>query len=117
MKSLMESFIFCAVEQLMPKDMLTSLRSDLKRKIFTHLFKIDLYLGHLDDIFFIWNSTDEELYLFLMKSIKSISSINLNQKYSKSEIKYLDVLVHKDEQQKLQIILFRNKTDRQFIFR
>ena len=33
-----------------------------------------------------------------MKSIKSICSINLNQKYSKSEIKYLVVLVHKDEQ-------------------
>ena len=45
---------------------------------------------------------------------KKHPSIKFDQKYSKSKIEFLDALVYKDEQQRLQTILFKKKTDKQY---
>ena len=68
--------------------------------------KVDLYLRYTDDTFFIWKGTDEGLKNFFNESNKKQLSIKFDKKYSKSKIKFLDVLVYKDEQQWLQTILF-----------
>ena len=56
--------------------------------------------------FFIWKGTDEGLKNFFNEINKKQLSIKFDKKYSKSKIKFLDVLVYKDEQQWLQTILF-----------
>ena len=68
--------------------------------------KVDLYLRYTDDTFFIWKGTDEGLKNFFNEINKKQLSIKFDKKYSKSKIKFLDVLVYKDEQQWLQTILF-----------
>ena len=47
------------------------------------------------------------------ETIKKHPSIKFDQKYSKLEIEFPNVLVHKDEQQRLQATLFKKKTDRE----
>ena len=64
--------------------------------------KVDLCLRYIDDIFFIWKGAQEELKNFFNKINKKHPSIKFDQKYSKSKIEFLDVLVYKDEQQRLQ---------------
>ena len=66
--------------------------------------KVDLYLRY---------GTEEELKKFFNEINKKHPSIKFDQKYSKSEIEFLDVLVYKVENQRLQTILFKNKTGRQ----
>ena len=74
--------------------------------------KVDLYLRYIDDIFLIWKGTEEELKNLFNEINKKHRSIKFSQKYSRSKIEFLDVLVYKDEQQKLQKTLFKkNKTD------
>ena len=51
--------------------------------------------------FFIWKSTGKKLKKFFNEISKKHTFIKLDQKYSKSEIQYLEVLDYKDEQQKL----------------
>ena len=51
--------------------------------------------------FFIWKSTGKKLKKLFNEISKKYTFIKLDQKYSKSEIQYLEVLVYKDEQQKL----------------
>ena len=68
--------------------------------------KVDLYLRCTDDTFFIWKGTDGGLKNFFNEINKKQLSIKFDKKYSKSKIKFLDVLVYKDEQQWLQTILF-----------
>ena len=75
--------------------------------------KIDFYLRYIDDVFFIWKSTKKELKFLFNRFNKKHPSINFDQKYSKSKKEFLDVLVSKDEQQKLQTTLFMKNTDRQ----
>ena len=61
--------------------------------------------------------TEEELKNFFNEVYKIHSSIEFDQKYSKSKIEFLEVLVYKDERQRLQTTLFKKKADRQsFMF-
>ena len=73
--------------------------------------KVDLYLRYIDDIFPIWKGTEEELKKLFNEIAKKHPSIKFDQKYSKSEIEFLDVLVYKDEkrEQNRQTILFACK--------
>ena len=57
--------------------------------------------------------TEEELKNFFNEVYKTHSSIEFDQKYSKSKIEFLEVLVYKDERQRLQTTLFKKKADRQ----
>ena len=66
--------------------------------------KVDLYLRY---------GTEEELKKFFNEINKKHPSIKFDQKYSKSKIEFLDDLVYKDEQQKLQTILFKKITGKQ----
>ena len=75
--------------------------------------KADLYLRYIDDIFFIWRGREEEPKNFFIEINKKHPSIKFDQKYSESKIEFLNVLVYKDEQQKLQTTLFKKNTDRQ----
>ena len=74
--------------------------------------KVDLYLGYIDDIFFIWKGIVIDLINLFNETIKKHPSIKFDQKYSKLEIEFLNVLVHKDKQQRLQATLLKKKTDR-----
>ena len=76
--------------------------------------KVDLYLRYIDDIFLICKGTEEDLKNFSTEINKKHPSIKFNQKCSKWKIEFLDVLVHKDKQQRLQTNLFKKKTERQF---
>ena len=73
--------------------------------------KVDLYLRYIDDIFPIWKGTEEELKKLFNEIAKKHPSIKFDQKYSKSEIEFLDVLVYKDKKrdQNRQTILFACK--------
>ena len=73
--------------------------------------KVDLYLRYIDDIFPIWKGTEEELKKLFNEIAKKHPSIEFDQKYSKSEIEFLDVLVYKDKKrdQNRQTILFACK--------
>ena len=75
--------------------------------------KLDLYLRYIDDIFFIWKGTEEKLKNSFNEINKKHPFIKFDQKYSKSKIEFLDVLVYKDEQQKLKTTLFKKNTNRQ----
>ena len=77
------------------------------------LGKVDLYLRYIDDIFFNWKGKEEELENFFNEINKKHPSIKSHQKYSNSKVKFLNVLVYKNEQQKLQTTLSKNNTDRQ----
>ena len=57
--------------------------------------------------------TEEELKNFFNEVYKIHSSIEFDQKYSKSKIEFLEVLVYKDERQRLQTTLFKKKADTQ----
>ena len=61
--------------------------------------KVDLCLRYIDDIFFIWKGAQEELKNFFNKINKKHPSIKFDQKYSKSKIEFLDVLVYKGYKQ------------------
>ena len=58
--------------------------------------KVDLYLRYFDDIFFIWKVTEEQLKHFFNAINNKHSSDKFDQKCSKSEIEFLDVLVFQD---------------------
>ena len=47
--------------------------------------KVDFYFRHIDGIFFIWKSTEEELKNFFKEINKKHPSIKFDQKYSKSK--------------------------------
>ena len=55
--------------------------------------KVDLYLRYIDDIFFIWKGTEEELNNFFNEINKKHPSIKFDQKCSRSKKEFLDVLV------------------------
>ena len=78
--------------------------------------KVDLYLKYIDEIFFIWKGTEEELKNFFNEINKKHRSIKFDQKYLRSKKKFLDVLVYKNEQQNLDKTLFKKNTDRQSCF-
>ena len=78
--------------------------------------KVDLYLRYIDDIFFIWKGTEEELKNFFNEINKKHPSIKFDQKYSKLKIEFLDVLVYKEEQQRLQKLYLRRTQRDNLIF-
>ena len=63
--------------------------------------KVELYLRYINDIFFIQKDTEKGLKNVINEINKKQPSIRFDQKYSEPEIKFLGVLVYKDEQQRL----------------
>ena len=64
--------------------------------------KIKRYVRYIDGLFLFRRARKKKWSPFF----------KFDQKYSKSEIEFLNVLVYKDEQQRLQVSLFRRKTCR-----
>ena len=60
-----------------------------------------LYLRFIDDIFFIWKGTEQELKKFLEEINLQHPTIKFDYKYSKSEIEFLDLKIFKDSMGKL----------------
>ena len=61
----------------------------------------------------IWTGTEEELLKFINKLNQKQKTIKFDWKYSKSKIGFLDVLVYKYINNKLQTTLYKKQTDGQ----
>ena len=61
----------------------------------------------------IWTGTEEERLRFINELKQKHKTMKFEFKYSKPKIEFLDVLVYKDINNKLQITLCKKPTDRQ----
>ena len=75
--------------------------------------KIKRFLRFIDDLFMIWTGTEEERLRFINELKQKHKTMKLEFKYSKPKIEFLDVLMYKDINNKLQITLCKKPTDRQ----
>ena len=70
------------------------------------------YYGRfIDDIFIIWNGSEEELKHFISHMNAVHNSIKFTSKQSNSEIEFLDVLVRKDSKGYLSTDIYQKPTD------
>ena len=72
-----------------------------------------LYLRYIDDLFFIFNGTEEELKRFFQEINQVHRTIKFDYTYSKKEINFLDLIIYKDGKGKLQTKVYTKPTDRQ----
>ena len=84
----------------------------------THIYpkiidKTRIFLRYIDDIFFIWKGSEQQLKLFLEDINKVHPTIKFDYKYSTSEIEFLDLTIYKDISGKLATKVFTKPTDRQ----
>ena len=77
--------------------------------------RLERYLRYADNIFDIWKGTEKEMQNFFNQFNKKHPSIKFDPdpKYSISDFEFFDVLVHKDEEERLQTTIFKKKTNRQ----
>ena len=78
--------------------------------------KVVTFLRFIDDVFMIWTDTEEELLKFINELNQKHKTIKSDFKFSKTEIEFLDVLVYKDINNKLQITLYKKPTDRKIYY-
>ena len=71
------------------------------------------FLRYIDDIFMIWNGTTRELILFIDDRNKKHKNLKFDYKISTKLIEFLDTMVYRDQQQKIQTTIFRKPTDQQ----
>ena len=84
----------------------------------THIYpkiqeKTRIFLRYIDDLFFVWKGTEQELKQFFEEINKVHPSIKFDFNYSKSEIDFLDLKIYKDFSGKLSTKVFTKPTDRQ----
>ena len=72
-----------------------------------------LYLRYIDDIFMIWKGTKVELITFIKELNEKHKTINLDFQFSPRKIAFLDTMLYKDENNKIQTTLCRKLTDQQ----
>ena len=75
--------------------------------------KIKRFLRFIDDLFMIWTGTEEQRLRFINELKQKHKTMKFEFKYSKPKIEFLDALVYKDINNKLQITLCKKPTDRQ----
>ena len=75
--------------------------------------KSSSYLQFIDDIFMVWTKSQNQLKPFINEINKKHYSIKLDFKFSKEKIEYLDTLVYKDHDNRLQARLYKKPIDRQ----
>ena len=61
----------------------------------------------------IWNGTTEELILFMDELNKKHKTIKFDYKISTKQIQFLDTMVYRDQQHKIQTTIFDKPTDQQ----
>jgi hypothetical protein len=67
---------------------------------------------YIDDIFFIWNTSENELLEFHAHMNKEHPTIKFDLEYSTEKIPFLDTMVYKEDN-KLKLDLYRKPTDKQ----
>ena len=77
------------------------------------LHKTRIFLRFIDDLFFVWKGTEEELKRFLEEINKVHPTIKFDYTYSKDEINFLDLTIYKSEKRKLATKVYKKPTDRQ----
>ena len=77
------------------------------------LSKTLLYLRYIDDLFFIWKGTEEELKRFFQEINQVHRTIKFDYTYSNKEINFLDLIIYKNRKGKLQTKVYTKPTDRQ----
>ena len=75
-----------------------------------------LFPRYIDDIFMIWNGNTEELLLFIDELNKKHKTIKFDYKISTKQIEFLDTMVYRDQQRKIQKTIFRKPNDQQTYF-
>lgn len=84
----------------------------------THIYprivdKTRIFLRYIDDLFFIWKGSEEELIKFFEEINKVHPTIKFDYKYSRKEIEFLDLTIYKDLTGNLATKVFTKPTDRQ----
>ena len=84
----------------------------------THIYpkirdKTRIFLRYIDDLFFIWKGTENELNEFFKEINKVHQTIKFDYDYSKTEINFLDLTIYKDATGKLATKVYTKPTDRQ----
>ena len=69
--------------------------------------KVITFLWFTDDLLMIWTDTEEELLKFINELNQKHKTIKFGFKYSKIKIEFLDALVYKDVNNKLQTTLYK----------
>lgn len=77
------------------------------------LNKSRIYLRYIDDLFFIWTGTEQELKTFFQQINKVHRTIKFDYEFSKKEINFLDLTIYKDNKGKLATKVYTKPTDRQ----
>ena len=72
-----------------------------------------LFLRYIDDIFMVWTKSEKQLKDFMSELNQKHPSIKFDYKSDCKQIEFLDTLVYKDQQNKLQATLFPKSSDRQ----
>ena len=71
------------------------------------------FLLYIDDIFMVWKKSEKQLKDFMSELNQKHPSVKLDYKSDCKQIEFLDTLIYKDQQNKLQTTLFRKSSDRQ----
>ena len=77
------------------------------------LNKSPIYLRYIDDLFFIWTDTEQELKQFFQELNKVHRTIKFDYKFSTKEINFLDLTIYKDNKGTLATKVYTKPTDRQ----
>ena len=75
--------------------------------------KSSSYLRFIDDISMVLTKSENELKPFINETNKKHDSITFGFKFSKEKIEFLDTLVYKDHNNRLQTTLYKKPTYRQ----
>ena len=70
-----------------------------------------LFLRYIDNIFMIWNGTTKELISFIDELNKKHRTIKFDYKISTKRTEFLDTMVYRDQQHKIQTTIYRKPTD------
>ena len=73
--------------------------------------KSSSYLRFFDDIFMVWTKSENELKSFINEINKKHHSIKFDFRFSKEKIEFLDTLVYKDHNNRLQTTFYKKPTD------
>ena len=72
-----------------------------------------LFLKYIHNIFMTWNETTEELILFIDKLNKKHKTIKFDHKISSEQTEFLDTMVYRDQEHKIQATIFCKPMDQQ----
>ena len=75
--------------------------------------KVKLYVRYIDDIFFIWKGSKNEIQQFISKINEVHPSIKVDFNYSKAQIHFCDITTTRASTGKISKTLYRKEINRQ----